>query len=172
MFKGWALYPGEPRTNLGARKLFTTFGDKCPRPPARHTRKHSTTEKMGNRTSRDRPTKNDYHYSQLTGLLEALLTVPHLEDAVFADEVFGQVVVHGHDVAAPGPPVVVLLRLVLAAGGVRVVAPGVVGVDGAVDAIALCARQRVLVEALLWRRAASSWHREGGGRSNNRQPTG
>lgn len=77
------------------------------------------------------------------------LTVPHLEDTVVAHETLRQLVVHGHHVAAAGAPVVLLVGLVLAAGGVRVVAAGEVRVDGAVDPVPLRPSQGVLVEALL-----------------------
>lgn len=49
----------------------------------------------------------------------------------------------------PAPSVVVLLRLVLTAGGIRVVSAGEVRVDGAVDSISGRSNQWILVEAFL-----------------------
>lgn len=68
---------------------------------------------------------------------------------MLAREVRGQLVVHGHHVAASRPWVVLLVRLVLAALGIAIVPPGELGIDRTVDAIAVGARERVLVKTLL-----------------------
>lgn len=86
-----------------------------------------------------------------TAAVFRILTVHHLKNAVVAKQSRRKLVLHVHDVSILRRSLGQFLGDTLSplAGRVDVVAPREVGIDGAVDRVAICPGKGVLVEALL-----------------------